>query len=410
MAFLYWFRHDLRIHDQPTLTQALQAARAARQELQAVWVQDAAWTAPTPWGFVRCSPRRLAWWSSAAQALAAQLAGIGVRLQCLSGDPVQVLLQRCQALGVRDLFCEDIAAPFERAQVAALRAAGLTVHAHWQSSLLAPEDLPFVLAELPQVFTPFRQQIEARGVQAPSPLSAPEAQRPVADAEPAGERAAQAHVQRYFSSAAPWCYKATRNQLEGEDFSSGWSPWLATGALSVRWVHAQLRAAEALQGANDSTYWLWFELLWRDYFRFLHLQHGVRLYRHQGLSSLPKPSHDAQAFERWTRGQTAHPLVNSGMRELAATGRLSNRMRQIVASYMVHDLACDWRAGAAWFEAQLLDHDPYSNQVNWLYIAGRGTDPRAGRRFDPDWQAEQHDPHGVYQRRWLSGAGASHGQ
>lgn len=410
MAFLYWFRHDLRLHDQPAFTQALNAAHAAHQALHAVCVQDAAWTAPTPWGFVRCLPRRLAWWNSAAQALASQLTGIGVTLQRLSGDPVQMLLQHCQALGVRDLFCEEIAVPFERAQVAALRAAGLTVHTHWQSSLLAHEDLPFALAELPQVFTRFRQQIEARGVQAPLPLPAPGPQHPVADAEPGGERAAQAHVQRYFSSTAPWRYKATRNQLEGDDFSSGWSPWLATGALSVRWVHAQLRAAEAQHGANESTYWLWFELLWRDYFRFLHLQHGVRLYRHQGLSRLPPPPHDAAAFACWTEGRTAHPLVNAGMRELTATGRLSNRMRQIVASYLVHDLACDWRAGAAWFEAQLLDHDPCSNQGNWLYIAGRGTDPRAGRRFDPDWQAAQHDPDGVYQRRWLSEAEALHGQ
>ena len=88
------------------------------------------------------------------------------------------------------------------------------------------------------------------------------------------------------------------------------------------------------------------------------------------------------------------------MRELAATGWLSNRMRQIVASWLVNDLACDWRAGAAWFEAQLVDHDVHSNHGNWLYIAGRGTDPRGGRRFDPAKQAREHDPDSRYRNLW----------
>ena len=83
-----------------------------------------------------------------------------------------------------------------------------------------------------------------------------------------------------------------------------------------------------------------------------------------------------------------------------ATGYLSNRLRQITASYLIHDLQCGWRAGAAWFEHHLLDYDVYSNQGNWLYIAGRGTDPRGGRRFDPVQQARAYDPQGAYQDLW----------
>ena len=89
------------------------------------------------------------------------------------------------------------------------------------------------------------------------------------------------------------------------------------------------------------------------------------------------------------------------MRELKATGYLSNRLRQVVASYLIHDLHGDWRAGAAWFESQLLDFDIYSNQGNWLYIAGRGTDPRGGRRFNPQKQTQDHDPQGHYRALWL---------
>lgn len=103
---------------------------------------------------------------------------------------------------------------------------------------------------------------------------------------------------------------------------------------------------------------------------------------------------------RWCAGRTGHALVDAGMRELESTGWLSNRMRQIVASYLIHDLGSDWRAGAAWFESRLIDFDVFSNQGNWAYIAGRGTDPRGGRRFDPDKQAREHDPDGRYRRMW----------
>ena len=88
------------------------------------------------------------------------------------------------------------------------------------------------------------------------------------------------------------------------------------------------------------------------------------------------------------------------MRELTTTSYLSNRMRQNLASYLIHDLGCDWRAGAAWFETHLIDFDVYSNQGNWLYLSGCGTDPRSGRRFNPDKQANDYDPDGSYRALW----------
>ena len=189
-----------------------------------------------------------------------------------------------------------------------------------------------------------------------------------------------------------------------QHFSTKFSPWLACGAISAAMIYAGLKRFEVERGANDSTYWIWFELLWRDYFRFLHLQHGKKLHRKQGLGGfeLANVPSNKQGFTRWCEGRTGEPLVDAGMHELAATGWLSNRMRQIVASYLIHDLGADWRAGAAWFESQLIDYDVYSNQGNWLYIAGRGTDPRGGRRFNPQMQAQQHDRDGAYRRFWNS--------
>jgi deoxyribodipyrimidine photo-lyase len=216
-----------------------------------------------------------------------------------------------------------------------------------------------------------------------------------------GERAALAHVARYFASDLPPNYKATRNGLTGTGFSSKCSMWLASGALSVRQLAAEIDRFDARHGPNEGTEWLRLELLWRDYFRFLHLQHGAKLFRYRGLrDTMPAPQHDPAQFTRWCLGRTPEPLVNAAMHELLATGYLSNRLRQVVASYWIHDLHGDWRAGVAWFEAQLIDYDVYNNQGNWLYIAGMGTDLRGGRRFNLQKQAQDHDPDQSYQRLW----------
>ena len=310
----------------------------------------------------------------------------------------------------------QIAAPEEQAEVAALRLS-LPVETVWQSSLLDPAGLPFSgggpghprVAALPRVFTAFRQEVERLGQRPAAPLAMPAEIPPLPPgvallaANPGpegGETAALAHLAQYFARGLAHSYKATRDALAGFDSSSRWSPWLSSGALSPRVAFAALRRFEEAQGANDGTYWLWFELLWRDYFRFLHLQEGARLYRAGGLTEAGAPTHDAAAFERWRLGETGAPLIDAGMHELASTGWLSNRMRQLVASFLIYDLGCDYRAGAAWFEAQLIDYDVYSNHGNWLYIAGRGTDPRGGRRFDLEKQARAHDPDGAYRARW----------
>ena len=120
------------------------------------------------------------------------------------------------------------------------------------------------------------------------------------------------------------------------------------------------------------------------------------------MSDPPLAAPNAQGFKRWCGGQTGEPLVDAALRELAATGYLSNRLRQVAASYLVYDLNGDWRAGAAWFEHCLLDYDPCSNQGNWLYIAGRGTDPRGGRRFNPQKQTQDHDADSSYRHLWAT--------
>ncbi|OJX32740.1 MAG: deoxyribodipyrimidine photolyase [Burkholderiales bacterium 68-12] len=428
---LFWFRNDLRLHDQPALQAA--CALGAQHLLPVVCLPEV--HATTPWGFARIGPHRRAWLANTMQNLLQALSGLRSQLLILREPATIALPALARAVGASTLVCEEIAAPEEQAEVAALRAAGLQVRTVWHSSLLHPEQLPWPAEQLPRVFTAFRQGVEQAGRLPAAPLPPPAALPPwpqgvpapcldgqaqalaawagepaAADARSAfpylqaglqgGEAAALAHLTQYLARGLPHRYKRTRNGLVGLDYSSKWSPWLATGALSPRQALAQLRQFEAQQGASEGSYWLWFELLWRDYFRFLHLQHGRALYRARGLGPVRATPHDPAGFAAWCAGQTGQPLVDAAMRELAATGYLSNRLRQVAASYLIHDLGCDWRAGAAWFEAQLLDYDVYSNQGNWLYIAGRGSDPRGGRRFDPGQQAACYDPDGAYQRLW----------
>ena len=402
----------------------------------------------TRWKVPRTSRHRQQFLASTLADLARQLKSHDSQLLEVEGNPTELLPALARAIGATTIYCEEIAAPEEQEEVAVLRAAGLTVKTVWQSSLLDPTDLPFALDALPNVFTSFRTTVERHHVR-PPPLARPhkipalppayaalvgkwgaasgaissgfvdavatEHQAAHAVGHQAGGRssfpyflpqfaggasAASEHLHQYFDRKLAHTYKLTRNGVTGVDYSTKFSPWLASGAMSARQAYAALKDFEAAHGANDSTYWIWFELLWRDYFRLLHLKYGVQLYRAQGLTSLPQPSHDVRRFDAWCQARTGEPLVDAGMAELNITGYLSNRLRQIVASYLVHDLGCDWRAGAAWFEAQLIDYDVYSNQANWLYIAGRGTDPRNGRRFNIQKQVHEHDPDGAYRRLW----------
>jgi deoxyribodipyrimidine photo-lyase len=200
-------------------------------------------------------------------------------------------------------------------------------------------------------------------------------------------------------------YKTTRNGLLGADYSSKLSPWLAAGCVSPRTVAAEVAAFEAARGANESTYWLLFELLWRDFFRFSARGWGNSLFHVWGPRRAVTPGRvwrDAPSlFAAWAGGGTGYPFVDANMRELAASGFMSNRGRQNVASFLTKDTGHDWRHGAEWFEALLLDASAPENWGNWTYVAGVGADPREDRYFLIPKQSREYDGGGDYMRHWL---------
>jgi deoxyribodipyrimidine photo-lyase len=434
---LYWFRSDLRLEDNPNFISACKAS----DNLLPIYVH-----APQEsliWGFERIGKHRQQFLRDALSDLRQQLEQFGsdlLELEAPQDSPssaIDLVINAAHHHAIQTIYCEVIQAPEEMQDLSALRQAGLTVHAEFESTMIALRDLSFAPDAMPDQFTQFRNTIEKAKHLFTEPVSAPNhipplpanfkqsdlipgTQTPIPaesliqptghphssfphhrEAYRGGTRAAGAHLQQYLERALPHSYKATRNQLHGLDYSSKLSPWLALGCISARSVMQKLKQFELEQGANEGSYWLWFELLWRDYFRVLHLKYGQQLYCASGLNQSEKPIHNARGFEHWRSGTTGESIVDAGMRELKATGYLSNRLRQVVASYLIYDLHSDWRAGAAWFESQLLDYDVYSNQGNWLYIAGRGTDPRGGRRFNPQKQAQDHDANGSYRALWL---------
>ena len=196
-------------------------------------------------------------------------------------------------------------------------------------------------------------------------------------------------------------YKKTRNGLIGLDYSSKFSAWLSNGSISPIEIFWQIKDYEKNILKNQSTYWLIFELIWRDYFKYISMKYGNKIFKIGGI--LERDYHwsrDKEIFNKWINGLTDEPFVNANMVELSSTGWMSNRGRQNVASYLSKELKIDWRWGARYFESMLIDYDVHSNYGNWMYVSGVGNDPR-DRKFNIKFQAERYDPLNKYQNIWL---------
>ena len=212
-----------------------------------------------------------------------------------------------------------------------------------------------------------------------------------------GETAGQAHLANYLSDPRrPTTYKQTRNGLLGADYSTKFSPWLAQGTLSARQIWHAIGRFEREVHKNDSTYWIKFELLWREFFHWWVQPWGA------GLYAAPERCQSRDAWwQAWATGETGVPFIDANQQELIHSGFMSNRGRQNVASFLAKDLGLDYRLGADFFEYHLLDYDHASNWGNWAYVAGVGADPRDDRWFNVMLQATRYDKRGGYVRHWL---------
>ncbi len=287
-----------------------------------------------------------------------------------------------------------------------------------QSSLIKEADLPILIEKLPKIFTEFKKIIDSN-LKVSAPIHEPNLKlsslylpQEEIDWGPlafhpwfqGGEESGMSRIHQYiWETQSILHYDDTRNGMINKDDSSKFSPWLALGAISAREIFYQVKEFEKKHGENKSTYWLIYELLWRDYFKFYAKKYGAKIFHLQGINEKNQKffEQNKNEFNKWTLGETGEPFIDSNMKELLLTGWMSNRGRQNVSNYLAKTLKLDWTWGADWFEKNLIDYDPCQNWGNWNYTAGVGADPR-DRLFNPKSQANAYDPEGLYQKLWLN--------
>ncbi|MFM1807574.1 MAG: hypothetical protein RLZZ242_299 [Bacteroidota bacterium] len=355
---------------------------------------------------------------------------LGINLHVLSND-AESLMQFIRTHDISTVYSTLLSTTFEKRmkqkllgyfEVGAIRWVEAPV-----SYLIKPEQAPFLVQSLPEVFTVFRKKIEAQlRIEAPKKaIEALKTNRLFSSEKPklptlqtlgyapskvdrrsahpflGGEQAAHHRVKDYFFDRQLVSrYKQTRNELIGEAYSTKFSAYLAMGCISASSIYHYLKSYESTVEQNEDTYWVFFELLWRDYFKFLSLKHQDHLFKLSGIQRRTYPwQRDKDLFFEWVHGETKDAFVNAIMRELKYTGYTSNRGRQNAASYWAKTLKQDWRIGATYFQVQLIDYDVHSNWGNWNYVSGVGNDPR-DRVFNTKLQAERYDPHRQFQRLW----------
>jgi deoxyribodipyrimidine photo-lyase len=406
MRGLYWLRSDLRLHDNPALLRFQQMSTQGH----ILWCPSASQRRAGKF-------RQSFLWASLA-SFRESLKTLGAVVQIEEKDIRSVLPELLQQQEFDRIFYSKEPCSEEKADEEWIKSLGIPCEALETRTLYQESDLPFLVKDLPEVFTHFRKTVEGR-LAIPFPFSAPTAlPEPLIkegakglDSEAIAARITHLHPHIPGGEAAGiqrmndyiWhkdllrSYKETRDGMLDWDHSSKLSPWLSIGALSPRLIHAEIKRYESERVQNDSTYWLDFELLWREYFHWIAQKWGARLFT--GMKTRHLATASDEAFAAWTQGKTGQPFIDAHMKELNRTGWMSNRGRQNVANYWVKTMGGDWRSGAAYFEEQLIDYDPASNWGNWAYQAGVGQDPR-NRRFDPDHQASLYDPEGLYVRLW----------
>ncbi|CAO2816599.1 unnamed protein product [Amaranthus hypochondriacus] len=440
---IVWFRNDLRVLDNEALFKAWVSSEVV---LPVYCVDPRLFGTTYNFGFPKTGALRAHFLIECLADLRKNLLKHGLNLLIRHGKPEDILPALAETFGAHTIYAQKETCSEELnvetrvhkslqkvslsstvGQSTAQKGAKIPrLQLIWGSTLYHKDDLPFDVNNIPDVYTQFRKSVESKcTIRAcikipasfgPSPeiedwgslpiisqfgLDNQEVDRGLLFV--GGESASLSRVHEYFwKKDLLKIYKETRNGMLGSDYSTKFSPWLASGSLSPRFIYEEVKRYERDRLANDSTYWVLFELIWRDYFRFISIKYGNSIFHSGGPRNLDyKWSQDKTLFESWKEGKTGYPLIDANMKELATTGFMSNRGRQIVCSFLVRDMGIDWRMGAEWFETCLLDYDPCSNYGNWTYGAGVGNDPREDRYFSIPKQAQVYDPEGEYVAFWL---------
>lgn len=395
---MMWFRRDLRLADNPALLEASKAGDVA-----AVFVLD-------PDILRHAGAPRIAWILTSLTHLREQLNG---KLTIAHGKPETELPRLAREFGADTIYMSAETEPQgknrDQRVAAALQTAGLTLkavgtpYAIGPGTILKADKTPF------KVFTPFFKAWQRHGWPAPAPTcidatftdplpsadlpAIPELSYPL---PPVGEQAAW-HIWEEFRDNHLDDYRDQRNQADTNG-TSRLSPHLKFGEIHPRSILHDIAHHE---GPGVTTFVS--EICWREFYADVlwHNPHTETDYLIPDFATMPYDSPD-QHLTAWQQGRTGFPFVDAGMRQLTAEGWMHNRLRMVVASFLVKDLHLEWQIGAQWFMDNLLDGDPASNSHGWQWTAGCGTDASPYFRvFNPILQGQKFDPNGDYVRKYI---------
>ncbi|TSE05817.1 DASH family cryptochrome [Aquimarina algiphila] len=423
---LVWFRNDLRINDNSSLLKAV----TDNENVIAIFFFDPRHFELGTYGFKKTEKYRALFLLETIAVLKENLKKLNISLFVYRQYPEDVIPQFLEGQNIKKIYLQKEWTYEESKILNTVKKSTQRYDLEWVETydqfLFHPEDIPFTTNSVPQVFTDFRKKCErytsVRSTTTVSPLSMNnkvknetnipslsdlgfenfEIDSRTAFPFKGGEDQALDRVDEYFWKTQQLSrYKKTRNGLLGKEYSSKLSAWLANGSISPRIIYHEVKKYEKQITKNDSTYWLIFELIWRDFFKYISLKHGNNIFKMGGILCKDYQwKNNKESIDNWIHGKTLEPFVNANMIELKNTGWMSNRGRQNVASFFSKEQELDWRIGASYFESLLIDYDVHSNYGNWLYVSGVGNDPR-DRKFNIKTQAERYDGQQNYQNQWL---------
>ena len=385
---LMWFKNDLRLHDNEALTRAISEC----DQIISCYCVEQSWYQQLDLGFRKSDINRFTFLEQSVTNLKNKLEALGGHLLIGNTTALEFIPSLIKDYDISIVYAESEYAAEELNLIDELKAKTLKVdyQFYWGKTLYHLDDIPFSIDKIPLTSKAYRiptaKQSEPRDILiAPKHLSAhpeitstdfpsfkiygftPEQYRNSKPYLSGGEDAALKRLKHYtFETQLLTEYRWTRNKSLGLDYSSKFSPYLALGCLSPRLVYRAVKKYERDIKKNQSTWWLIFEHVWRDYFTFKSMRMGNKIFKTEGFKDKKVNfENNIEYFKRWCDGLTGIPFIDAHMRQLNETGYMSNRGRVNCASYLVHDLNIDWTWGAAYFECKLIDYDVSSNWLNW---------------------------------------------
>ena len=412
---IFWFRNDLRFHDNEGLQQAL----ADHDRVVLAYVLDLRqFEQLDGLPFRKTGVHRAEFLLQSLRDLRARARVLGSDLAVLpSPAPAAALKTLVETTGTTTIYTQaEITSEETNDESAVMQATAgrAKLIRIWGKSLYHPEDLPFSPDDIPEPFREFRRAVEKIAVRdvvdSPTRLP-PAADYPYPDlptvsdlgfteapnpAYPGGESAALSRLDYYLEEThLVKKYRSTRNKSLGPDYSTKFSPYLALGCVSPREIYRRIQSYHVNHQSKAGNGIL-FEMRWRDFFLYLGRKHGDRIFHPGGYKKRKHDwSRDKQLLAQWTAGKTGLPFVDAHLRELQQTGFMSNRGRVNCSSFLTRDYKIDWRWGAAWFENRLLDYEVCANWLNWH------TQALEIYYTSAPWQGLKYDKKGEYVKTWL---------